>query len=48
MATTLAKDADDTEAATPAACIEQVAESFSGPAGQQLVLDGITHDVSSG
>ncbi|MEU2976299.1 ABC transporter ATP-binding protein [Streptomyces hirsutus] len=48
MATTLAKAADGTEAATHAARIEHVSKSFAGPAGQQLVLDDITLDVAPG
>ncbi|MGW5342103.1 ATP-binding cassette domain-containing protein [Streptomyces sp. HUAS TT3] len=49
MATTLAKAAEGAVAtAAPAARIEHVSKSFTGPAGSQLVLDDISLDVSPG
>ncbi|MEV3869947.1 ABC transporter ATP-binding protein [Streptomyces sp. NPDC049906] len=48
MATTLAKAADGTDAATTAARIAHVSKSFDGPAGPQLVLDDISLDVAPG
>jgi len=47
MATALAKAAD-TESVEHAARIEHVSKSFTGPTGQQLVLDDITLDVAPG
>ncbi|MEU5807681.1 ABC transporter ATP-binding protein [Streptomyces sp. NPDC047718] len=49
MATTLAKAAEGAVAtAAPAARIEHVSKSFTGPAGSQLVLDDISLDVAPG
>ncbi|MEV6396104.1 ABC transporter ATP-binding protein [Streptomyces sp. NPDC051907] len=51
MAQTLTKDtaqAEDRTSALHAARLEHVSKSFSGPSGQQLVLDDITLDVAPG
>ncbi|MFJ9645845.1 ABC transporter ATP-binding protein [Streptomyces sp. NPDC004244] len=49
MATTLAKAAEGAVAtAAPAARIQHVSKSFTGPAGSQLVLDDISLDVAPG
>ncbi|MGC5341364.1 ABC transporter ATP-binding protein [Streptomyces sp. DT24] len=48
MATTTLTTSEDRLAVEHAARIAHVSKSFSGPAGQQLVLDDITLDVAPG
>ncbi|MFF5900520.1 ABC transporter ATP-binding protein [Streptomyces argenteolus] len=48
MATTTLTKAEDRAAVEHAARITNVSKSFSGPTGQQLVLDDITLDVAPG
>ncbi|MER6913271.1 ABC transporter ATP-binding protein [Streptomyces sp. NPDC000594] len=48
MATLTKDQAEDRTTAEPAARIEHVSKSFTGPAGGQLVLDDISLDVAPG
>ncbi|MFF9688286.1 ABC transporter ATP-binding protein [Streptomyces sp. NPDC014623] len=48
MATTTLTKAEDRTAVEHAARVEHVSKSFTGPTGQQLVLDDITLDVAPG